>query len=125
MGSNCPFLNELWHDLVNKPYKKKENKELPPLDDLWVSEWSEEFITLMHNRMVCGAFRYGKVLDSNKSSYKRISSIIERLKLYLENGNKEHLVDAAAISMAEFIKPSHKNSHFRASDDHIHMKEMK
>jgi hypothetical protein len=123
--SHCPFLTEMWYNLAGKPYKKKEIKILPPLDELKNSEWSDEFEQLMRNRLIVGSFRYGLLKDSDRPSYKRVSSIIDRLKLYLEDGNTEHLVDAAAISLAEYVCGDHKLKHFGPNDDHIHMKEMK
>jgi hypothetical protein len=124
--SQCPFLKELWYDLANKPYKKeKENDKLPPLNELRESEWSEEFEQLMRNRLIVGAFRYGLLKDSDRPSYKRVSSIIDRLQLYLQDGNTEHLVDAAAISLAEYVCGDHPLKHFGPNDDHIHMKQMK
>ena len=123
--SQCPFLKDLWYDLVGKQYKEKQIKKLPPLDELKASEWSEEFEQLMRNRLIVGAFRYGMLKDSDRPSYKRVTSIIDRLKLYLDDGNTEHLVDAAAISLAEFVCGDHPLKHFGPNDDHIHMKEMK
>lgn len=123
--SQCPFLKELWYDLAGKPYKEKKIKKLPPLEELRKSEWSEDFEEKMRNRLVVGAFRYGELKDSDRPSYKRVSSIIDRLHLYLEDGNTEHLIDAAAISLAEYVCGDHPLKHFGPNDDHIHMKEMK
>ena len=123
--SKCPFLKELWYDSIGKLYKKDEIKKHPPLEELRKSEWSDEFEELMRNRLIVGSFRYGLLKDSNKPSYKRVSSIIDRLKLYLEDGNTEHLIDAAAISLAEYVCGDHPLKHFGPNDDHIHMKEMK
>ena len=125
MGFKCNFLDELWHDISNIPYKEKKIQKLPPLEELRKSEWSDEFETLMRNTLIVGAFRYGLFKDSDRPSFKRVSSIIDRLKLYLEDGNTEHLVDAAAISLAEYVCGDHPLKHFGPNDDHIHMKEMK
>ena len=123
--SQCPFLKELWYDLAEKPYKEKKIKTIPPLEELKISEWSSEFEQLMRNRLIVGAFRYGLLKDSDRPSYKRVTSIIDRLQLYLQDGNTEHLVDAAAISLAEYVCGDHPLKHFGPNDDHIHMKEMK
>lgn len=123
--SQCPFLRELWYDLAGKPYKENKIKTLPPLDELKKSEWDDTFEQLMRNRLIVGSFRYGLLKDSDRPSYKRVSSIINRLEMYLEDGNTEHLVDAAAISLAEFVCGDHPHKHFGPNDDHIHMKEMR
>lgn len=123
--SQCPFLKELWYDLAGKKYIPNIPKKLPPLEELKKSEWSNDFEKKMRNRLIVGSFRYGQLKDSNKPSYKRVSSIIQRLELYLEDGNTEHLIDAAAISLAEYVCGDHPLKHFGPNDDHIHMKEMK
>lgn len=122
--SQCPFLKELWFDLAGKPYKAKKQIIMPSLKELEESEWSPEFERLMKNRLIVGAFRYGLFRDDKRPSFKRVSSIIDRLEMYLEDGNTEHLVDAAAISMAEFVCGDHPNKHWGPGDDHIHMEEM-
>jgi hypothetical protein len=123
--SNCPFLKELWFELAGKKYKENKIKTLPPLDELKKSEWDDTFEQLMRNRLIVGSFRYGLLKDSDRPSYKRVSSIIDRLQMYLEDGNTEHLVDAAAISLAEYVCGDHPLKHFGPNDDHVHMKEMR
>lgn len=82
------------------------------LEDLRVSEWSEEFEQHMRSRLLMGAFRYGKMAAKGKPSYKRLGSIEIRLKLYEKSGNQEHLVDAANLLMLEFVEPSIDGAHF-------------
>lgn len=90
------------------------------LDELRKTEWSDEFEQLMRNRLLVGCFRYGRMSDPNKGKYDHVESIRERLKLYEQSGNLEHLVDVANFSLVEFVHPRHPNAHFEATDDVIH-----
>lgn len=93
------------------------------LKDLKKTEWSKLFETLMRNRMIQGAYRYGLLGSKDKLDYDRISNMIERLKLYKQNGNDELLVDVANICLCEFIEGRHPNKHFKSTDDGVHSKE--
>lgn len=95
------------------------------IDNLKKSEWSEEFETLMRNRLIMGAIRYGKLGASNKPQYDRISSMILRLKNYQETRNTEFLVDVANLCLCEFVEGIHPNKHFNAIDDGEHVKKIK
>lgn len=96
-------------------------KQLPPLDDLRVRQWSNRFEELRLNRMVLGAFRYGLLEDQRDGSpYDNVGSCIARLEAYQETGNTEHLVDGANLLMIEFKIGRHPRKHFRAVDDGIH-----
>ena len=92
------------------------------LTDLKASEWSSEFETLMRNRLLMGRFRYGKMSDPAKGSFDCISSIEDRIKLYRETHNQEHLVDIANLCLVEFVHPSFPDVFFEAADDGIHVK---
>lgn len=120
--SRCPFLNELWHDLAGKKYKKDSEKKLPPLNELWESEWSEDFIYRMHVRMILGAFRYGKLSDNKDKNYNWIDNAIIRLNEYKETGNIENLIDVANFMMVASLLDKHPKKHFYFNDDEsIHL----
>jgi hypothetical protein len=91
--------------------------------------WSDEFETLMRNRLLMGRFRYGGTLKpkpGTKSNYDQVHSAIDRLHKYLDTGNQEHLVDAANLALVEFVLPSiDKPVFFEAADDGEHTKEIK
>ena len=89
-------------------------------DKLRLTEWSPEFEQLMRNRMVLGAFRYGLLNDPKKPNWDRIPSIQRRLVAYQQDGNLEHLVDAANLCQLEFEEGRHPNRHFAAVDDGEH-----
>jgi hypothetical protein len=98
-----------------------EPKRCPDLDVLIEYTWSMKFEQYMRNRLVIGHMRYGDIKDPKRQRYDQVGSAIKRLKLYLVDGNQEHLVDAANLAMLEFINPCcHSSPSFRAQDDKNH-----
>ena len=85
-----------------------------------MTNWSDRFIKLMSNRMVKGRYRYGDINDPNQPDFDRIQSAIDRLKMYQETGNAEHLVDASNLEMIEFAVQGHPHWHFEPIDDGYH-----
>jgi hypothetical protein len=61
--------------------------------------------------------RYGLLGVSGKPDYDRVSNMIERLKKYQKDHNKEHLLDIANIAEIEFVEGK---GHFKATDDGEH-----
>lgn len=96
--------------------KRKKNYE-----NLHLSEWSDKFETLMRNRLIMGAIRYGKLGEPGKPNYDRIESIIKRSKKFKETGNTEFLVDIANLALVEFVAGKHPKKHFKAIDDGEHV----
>lgn len=92
-------------------------------EELSESEWSPLFEKLMRNRMIMGAFRYGKLHEKNKPKYDRVGSIITRINSYQETGNTEFLVDVANLCIIEFEEGRHHAKHFTSIDDGEHVKE--
>jgi hypothetical protein len=83
------------------------------------------FVTLMRNRMALGFFRYGLITESLRR-YDNVASAIRRLRLYLEDGNQEHLVDAANLCLCEFVtKSSNPRAEWCPIDDGEHTVELK
>ena len=76
--------------------------EVGNLADMRRSEWSPRFETLMRNRLLFGAFRYGKLGGEDKD-YDRIVAALDRLQEYQRTGNDELLVDVANIMLLEFV----------------------
>jgi|WetSurMetagenome_2_1015567.scaffolds.fasta_scaffold167467_4 hypothetical protein len=77
---------------------------MPSLDELKVTEWSPRFEELMRNRLIMGAFRYGRLGARGKGCWLRVSGAIARLERYLMTGNQELLVDAANLCLNEFVE---------------------
>ena len=90
-----------------------------------ISEWSTEFETLMRNRLIIGALRYGKLHAKGKPQYDRLGRILDAIKLYQEDGNNEHLVDIANMALLEYEEGAHPKKHFSASDDKLHTRRIK
>lgn len=120
---NKIFLSNLWRWKCGipeiDPYGKKS---FVTYEELSKTEWSPKFETLMRNRLVMGAIRYGRLKSKNKAQYERISSMIRRLELYAQTGNDEYLVDVANMALLEFEEGTHPNKHFSSIDDGEHVK---
>lgn len=79
------------------------------------TEFSEEFIQLMANRMMVSWFKYGDVADAaGKIDF--IESLEKRIALYKETGNADWIIDAANFAMIEFMHPGHPDYHLRSTD---------
>ncbi|MCK5127593.1 MAG: hypothetical protein KAR42_15155 [candidate division Zixibacteria bacterium] len=94
--------------------------ELPDVLTLIRTEWSSKFEEYMRNRMIMGAFRYGRLNTPEKPQFDRIGSALKRLELYRKTGNTEHLVDIANMCLLEFEEGTHPNKHFKSMDDGKH-----
>lgn len=89
----------------------------PPYEELVESEWCQDFECYMRNRLILGALRYSLLHDKDAPPWNNIGSIISRAEKYLKDGNQEHLVDIANLSLIEFVRPScHPNPHFSPDD---------
>lgn len=80
----------------------------------------------MRNRLIIGAFRYGRNFQgesSDKPQYDRVGRILRYCEQYQKTGNLEILVDIANTAMLEFGEGNHPDAHFSAIDDGEHTKE--
>lgn len=96
---------------------------LPSWEILRESEWCHEFEHLMRNRLIMGAFRYGRNFENrpqDKPQYNRVGRIKTCCEQYLQTGNLELLVDIANMAMLEYGEGNHPLKHFHASDDCEH-----
>ena len=80
------------------------------------SEVSAEFLQGMAARMDVSFHKYGKVKDAYPHTLDALASMADRIKRYRETGNTEWLIDAANFAMIEYMRPSHPEAHFRATD---------
>lgn len=108
------------HLLGNLGLPAQPIRRLPDLDTLRETEWSPEFEQLCRNRLILGAFRYGRFEDPEKWKSDLIAGAKKKIAAYEDSGNLEHLVDLANYARLEFIRPSRPRAHFRAEDDHKH-----
>jgi hypothetical protein len=120
---SCPLLMNLWqrngswdHHSIPLP----TTGQMPSLDSLRATEWSDAFERAMRDRLIMGSFRYGLIGADGKPQYDRVSCCERRLALYRETHNMEHLVDIANLCQMEFVEGQHPDRHFAASDDGVH-----
>jgi hypothetical protein len=108
------------------------SSQRPALSELRQTEWSPEVESLMRNRLLIGAYRYGTLAEKKAKAetgarFGLVQDAITRLEKYLNDGNGEHLIDAMNLTLLEFEiqrhleskKSSFKNPkwHFQAGDD--------
>jgi hypothetical protein len=79
-------------------------------------EYSHDFLEMMKARMRMSFYKYGPLRNCYPKKYSALESLQLRLEKYVETGNTEWLIDAANFCMIEFMCPSHKKAHFRATD---------
>lgn len=121
MSSYCPFLNNLWRDLAGLPeIDLFTRNNVADLRTLRETEFNPLFRKLKDNRLVMGAFRYGRFHDPNKPHWDYIKRIYQECILYEEDGNLEHLVDISNMAELEFQNSRHPKKHFRKTDDGLH-----
>ena len=121
MNTERDFLDNAWRDLAGIP-PPPPARRMPSQDVLRRTEWDDEFEEYVRNRMIAGAFRYGLLVD-NKNKYDVVRSIQDRLELYKQDRNLEHLVDTAALALVEFVKGRRNGQVMRSVDDGIHAEE--
>ncbi len=80
------------------------------------SEFSEEFVQGMRNRMAVSFYKYGAVAEAFPHKVQAIASLQDRLRKYADTGNTEWLMDAANFAMIEFMHPAHPDAHFEGTD---------
>lgn len=80
------------------------------------TEFDEQFIQGMRDRVAVSFHKYGPVSGAVEAGADFVKALQKRLDLYRSTGNTEWLMDAANYAMFEFMYPSHRNAHFRATD---------
>lgn len=91
--------------------------------NLQKSQWSDQFETLMRNRMIMGGIRYGslsKQRTEKKRKFDDFRTLKAKIELYEKTRNKELLVDSANYLMIIFELDNHPLAHFNATDDKHH-----
>lgn len=80
------------------------------------TEFSEEFIGGMRDRVEVSFHKYGPVAEAVANGADFVGALEGRLAKYRDTGNTEWLMDAANYAMFEFMYPSHRKAHFRPTD---------
>lgn len=81
------------------------------------TEFSEQFLIGMRNRMAVSFYKYGPVAEAYPHRVDAVGSLMERLRKYADDGNTEWLMDVANFAMIEFMLPRHPHAHFEGTDD--------
>jgi hypothetical protein len=122
MNNLTLFFQNAWRWTCELPEIETQNANAygtaPGIEEIKKSQYSEEFVNLMNNRMVMGFFRYGP--RNKRSKYNNILSAEKRIALYKQTGNLECLVDVANMLRMEFENPQHPLVYFKAEDDGEH-----
>ena len=85
-------------------------------EDILRTEFSEDFVQKMKNRMLVSYHKYGPIKQNAGAGLVAIiASLEKRLALYKDTGNTEWLVDVANFCQIEYQYPQHPNAHFRAT----------
>ena len=85
-------------------------------DGVPLSEIDRQFIQGMMDRMAMSYHKYGAVKDGYPKKVCALRSMQVRLDKYADDGNLEHLMDAANFIMIEFMCPSEPTAHFTPTD---------
>lgn len=125
LGNKFQMREQAWYDKNRWRLQHGiAETEYDQFEEMKDTEWSKKFETLMRNRLLMGAFRYGRMghgsVPRGKPKYGRTESIRKRLDLFIETGNAEYLVDIANFSLLLFEERQHPKFHFESIDDGIH-----
>lgn len=111
------FLDDAWRRMAGSPLRNRP-QDIPDPAILDRTEWVPEFERLMKNRLIMGSFRYGRTKDMTREKHDlSIRGAQARLEKYREDGNLEHLIDAANLAMLAFAWRKQNGGQVQASDD--------
>lgn len=80
------------------------------------TEVSVAFVRGMAARMCMSFEKYGAVAEAYPEKVDALASLEKRIEKYKATGNTEYLMDAANFCMIEYMRPRHKDAHFKAED---------
>ena len=80
------------------------------------TEFSEDFVKGMQNRMIVSFHKYGPIKDAYPHKVNALKSLEIRINKYKETKNTEYLIDAANFLMIEFMYPSIEGAYFKGTD---------
>ena len=120
----CKYISDHIRDHLSLslgvPPDPDKYNHIPTLEELKLSEWSEEFEKLMRHRLIMGGIRYGLLHSPGRPPYDIVESIRERLDIFNDTGNAEILVDIANLCLVMFETKWHPKHHFKSVDDGVH-----
>jgi hypothetical protein len=116
------MMTHQWYDdnryRLSKGLPEIRKNELPSLDELMHSEWSEEFDNYAKGKMIMGAYRYGVLRKNNRFDF--MAAMSSKIQLYHKTHNLELLVDIRNYAMLEFLKPGYADAYYYNEDDTEH-----
>jgi hypothetical protein len=118
MTTGRELLDDLWRRLAGLDLP--EGIEGMTRTQLLQETWSARFERLMRNRLLVGAYRYGKFGPKQAAAYNMVPSIKKRLDTFEHDGNLEHLVDVANLCMLIFVHGESVGLSMLAQDDSEH-----
>lgn len=80
------------------------------------TEFSEDFIQGMADRMAVSYFKYGAAPEAYPNKVNAIESLRKRLAKYESTKNLEWLIDVANFAMIEFMYPSLNKAYYKPTD---------
>lgn len=90
---------------------------MPDINKILETEFSEQFVQGMRDRMVVSYHKYGLLSEAFPHKVSAVASLTDRLRKYAETKNTEFLMDAANFAMIEFMHPSIEGAFFAGTDD--------
>lgn len=86
------------------------------IDEILKTEFSEDFVEGMRNRMLASFYKYGPIAEGFPKKVSALGSLQDRLREYARTKNTEFLIDAANFAMIEFMYPAMNEAFFEATD---------
>lgn len=86
------------------------------LNDILKTEFNEDFVQGMRDRMLISFYKYGPVANGFPHKVSAVASLTDRLRKYAETKNTEFLIDAANFAMIEFMHPALPGAFFQPTD---------
>jgi site-specific recombinase XerD len=91
---------------------------LPDIEEIMETEYSYEFDNIRKAMMVASYYKYGLLKENyGKKCLDSIKAALKDIQEYNDDGNTEHLADAANQLMIEFMCPQNPNAHYKSTDD--------
>lgn len=97
----------------------------PDLDQIRETNWNDNFVAMMKNRMFMGAMRYDvhnlqEVRSDPTVPYGMVDFLRRKLDAWDRTGNAEMLIDVAVLAKLAFYLEYHPDKHFTPLDDKFH-----
>ncbi len=85
-------------------------------DSVPTTEFSQQFLQGMLDRMAVSYAKYGTVASAYPRKVDAIKSLHVRLQKYAQTDNLEYLMDAGNFAMIEFMHPGQEDAYYEPTD---------